>query len=157
MPTLEKLLSGRALLALPGSASALDAARAMTSEKIGSVLIVDAERRPVGIFTERDLMARVVVPGLDASRTRLDTVMTRELLLGHLDDAIETARRALQNHHIRHLPIVGPDGRALAMVGLRDLLRFDLAEREHECEALHEYIAGSDAPAEGPSQRPSSF
>jgi CBS domain-containing protein len=146
MGTLEKLLSGRPLLTLAGSASALDAARAMASGPVGSILIVDGERRPVGIFTERDLMTRVIVAGLDCARTRLEDVMTRELLLGRVDDSIDAAQREMQRRHVRHLPIVGRDGRALAMLSLRDLLRYDLAEREHEVEALHDYLAGPETP-----------
>ena len=157
MSTLDKLLSGRALSTLPQSASALDAARAMAAERIGSMLVIDDGRRPVGIFTERDLMTRVIVAGLDPARTRIEVVMTRELLLGRLDDSIDAAMREMQRRHVRHLPIVGHDGCVIAMLSLRDLLHFGLSEREHEVEALHEYIAGPDLPICDSQPRTSSF
>ena len=157
MPTLEKLLTGRPALTLPGSASTLDAARAMPEQHCGALLIVDAERRPLGIFTERDLMSRVVVTGRNPADVRIDSAMTRDLFVARVDAKIDDVRREMQRRHVRHLPIVTNDGRALAVLSLRDLLRFDLEEREHELQALHEYIGGTDAPSSGPSPRPSSF
>lgn len=157
MGTLQDLLNGRAVLTLAGSASALDAARAMTVGHVGSILVVDGERRPLGIFTERDLMTRVIVAGLEPARTQLDQVMTRELLLARSEDAIEAARLAMQTHHVRHLPIVDPEGRALAMLSLRDVLRFGLEEREHEVEVLHDYISHPDGPAASPAPKPSDY
>jgi CBS domain-containing protein len=155
MPSLDKLLTGRPVISLPPHASVLDAAHAMHEQHVGAILIVDGGARPLGIFTERDLMTRVVVTGRKPSDVRVDSVMTRDLFVARVDAQTEPMLREMQRRHVRHLPIVAPDGRAIAMLSLRDLLRFDLAARESEVQALHEYIG--DAPAEGPSQRPSSF
>lgn len=72
MPELRSLITGRPVVTLPATASALDAAREMTRQKIGAILVVGADGRPRGIFTERDLMKGVVVAGRDPAAVRLE-------------------------------------------------------------------------------------
>jgi signal-transduction protein with cAMP-binding, CBS, and nucleotidyltransferase domain len=142
VPRIEGLLTGRQLLALQGGASVLEAARFMAEQRIGAVLITDRESRIQGIFTERDLMTRVVVPERDPKRVRLEEVMTREVFSTSLGAQAADVRRELQRRHIRHVPVVD-GGRAVAMLSLRDLLAADLREAALEKNALSEYIQGS--------------
>ena len=108
------------------------AAARMTEEACGSVLVCDGDRLR-GIFTERDLMTRVVGRGLDPRTTRLEQVMTRD------PDRIEstaTAREALRRMDelgCRHLPVT-EDGRVLGVVSLRDLPIETVAEALPELE-----------------------
>lgn len=142
MPQIEGLLTGRKLLTLASSASVLVAARLMADNNVGCVLITDGRQRPVGIFTERDLLTRVVVPGRDPDSVPLLEVMTRELYTAQKSSKIADVRRELQARHIRHLPVVQGDV-ALAMLSLRDLLAADLAATKFEQRAMTEYIQGS--------------
>jgi CBS domain-containing protein len=104
----------------------------MTEEACGSVLVCDGDRLR-GIFTERDLMTRVVGRGLDPRTTRLEQVMTRD------PDRIEgtaTAQEALRRMDelgCRHLPVM-EDGRVLGVVSLRDLPIETVAEALPELE-----------------------
>lgn len=108
------------------------AAARMTEEACGSVLVCDGDRLR-GIFTERDLMTRVVGRGLDPRTTRIEQVMT------HDPDRIEstaTAREALRRMDelgCRHLPVT-EDGRVLGVVSLRDLPIETVAEALPELE-----------------------
>ena len=145
MPRIAGLLTGRKLLTQPGSASAFEAARFMTENGVGAVLITDREGRIRGIFTERDLMIRVVVPGKDPSQVRLEEVMTREVYSANKEARVDDVRRELQRRHIRHLPVVDGE-RAVAMLSLRNLLAADLAETAREKRALSEYIQGAGDP-----------
>jgi CBS domain-containing protein len=141
------LLTGRKLLVQPGSATAFEAARFMTENGIGAVLITDRDGSIRGIFTERDLMTRVVVAGKDPRQVRLEEVMTREVYSANKEARVDDVRRELQRRHIRHLPVVDGE-RAVAMLSLRNLLAADLAETTREKRALSEYIQGAgDAPA----------
>jgi CBS domain-containing protein len=139
---IEGLLTGRKLLALQGSASVLEAARFMAEQRIGAVLITDRESRIRGIFTERDLMTRVVVAEKDPRTVRIEDVMTREVFAAPMDARVADVRRELQRRHIRHVPVVDGE-RAVAMLSLRDLLAADLRETAFEKKALSEYIQGA--------------
>lgn len=145
MVTIGSLLSGRRLLVVGRATSVLEAAREMTRDHVGAVLVLDDLGRPAGIFTERDLMVRVVVAERDPWRTRVEEVMTVGVLIARYDEPVALVEREMQRHHVRHIPVVDRDGRAIAMLSLRDLLRRDLVEREQELQALHDYIAASDA------------
>ena len=108
------------------------AAARMTEEACGSVLVCDGDRLR-GIFTERDLMTRVVGRGLDPKTTRIEQVIT------HDPDRIEStaiAREALRRMDelgCRHLPVT-EDGRVLGVVSLRDLPIETVAEALPELE-----------------------
>ena len=135
----------RELLTLPESATAIQAARAMTERKVGAVLITTDDGRLAGIFTERDLMARVVVAGKDLERTKLAEVMTRDIYHVDPDAEIASVRIELQRRHVRHLPIV-EGGKLVGVLSLRDVLRADLDALSHEVEDLENYFLGGKEP-----------
>jgi CBS domain-containing protein len=141
MPKLQSLLTGRPVLSLRQDRSAFDAAREMAQNRVGALLITDAQERPCGIFTERDLMVRVVVPGRDPARVLLSEVMTRELFTASPERKVAEALRELHARHIRHLPVVS-DERVIGMLSLRDLLRADLEQATSELTETRRYIAG---------------
>lgn len=147
MPEIQSLLTGRPVLALDESSTAMDAARQMKGQQVGAVLVTDGAGQPRGIFTERDLMVRVIVAGLDPQRVRLGEVMTRELYLSPPDRKVADVRRDLQDRHIRHVPVVR-DGQVIGMLSLRDLLRADLERASSELSETRRYILGesSDSP-----------
>lgn len=145
MPTIDKLLTGRPALTLPKTATVLEAARAMERDQVGCVLVVDAEGRPEGIFTERDLMIRIVCAGRDPGGVTLDEAMTADMFTAAPSKPISEVRAQLQKRHIRHVPIIA-EGRVLGVLSLRDLLRHDLEQRADEVRQLTDYIQG-DAPA----------
>ncbi|HSE79124.1 MAG TPA: CBS domain-containing protein, partial [Alphaproteobacteria bacterium] len=92
------------LLKLPGSATVREAARRMKSRRVGAVLVIDADDRLAGIFTERDMVNRVVAEGRDPDATALTEVMTpRPSTIGPDASAIE-ALRMMNDGGFRHLP-----------------------------------------------------
>jgi CBS-domain-containing membrane protein len=121
------------VVAQPGETVQAAAAR-MAAEACGSVLVCDGDRLLCGIFTERDLVTRVVGRGLDPSRTRLAEVMTRD---PERIEGTETVREALRRMdwftHLHHRPVV-EDGRALGVLSLHDLPPETLAEMLPELE-----------------------
>lgn len=141
MDTIGDLLTGHPVLTLPETASALEAARAMSERKVGAVLVVDPTGDPCGIFTERDLMVRVVAKGLDPAATPVSGVMTGTLFFASADEPVEPMCREMQSRHIRHLPVVR-GGRVLGLLSLRDLLRHNLKMLAEHVEHLNKYIQG---------------
>lgn len=141
MPVVGDLLTGNELLTLPTSASAFEAARAMTEFKVGAVLVTDEHGSLRGIFTERDLMSRVVVRKIDPASVHLKDVMTRDVYSVPRDEKVAVVRQELSRRHIRHVPIVDA-GRVLGMLSLRDILRADLEEMTSEVHQLQGYFLG---------------
>ncbi len=135
------LLRTQDLLTLDESASVFEAARAMTARSVGAVLVTTADGRLAGIFTERDLMSRVVVPRREPEKVKLREVMTREVYSVGPDREVGDVRSELSRRHFRHLPVV-VDGRVVGILSLRDLLRADIDEMSHEVEELQKYFLG---------------
>ncbi len=129
------------VLSLPASATALDATREMVGTHRGSVLVTDEHGQPTGIFTERDLMVRVVAKGRTPSDVLLSEVMTEDLYTSGPDDKVTNVRRAMRERHIRHLPVV-ESGRVIAVLSMRDLLKADFNQTRHDALAMREYIRG---------------
>jgi signal-transduction protein with cAMP-binding, CBS, and nucleotidyltransferase domain len=140
------ILEKQDLLTFPETATAMQAARGMTERKVGAVLVIATDGSLTGIFTERDLMARVVVEKRDLESTQLKDVMTRDLYQVGPEEEIARVRTELQRRHIRHLPIVA-DGKLLGVLSLRDILRADLEKMSHEVEELENYFLGGTEPA----------
>ncbi len=141
MPTIDKLLTGRAPVALEESATVIEAVEAMNAERIGCVLVLN-RGRAAGIFTERDLMIRVVAARRDPETTKLSEVMTREMITVLPTKPTADVREQMQAEHIRHVPVIGEDGKVHGVLSLRDLLRADLEARKSEIRQLTDYIQG---------------
>jgi CBS domain-containing protein len=122
--TLGEIVRDQNPLVLGPDTTVAAACAAMHQRRVGAVLVVDADRRLLGIFTGRDAV-HLLAEGLDAKHTRVDAVMTRDpTTLGPRATAQE-ALQALQDGGFRHLPIV-VDGRIAGIVS-----RYDFRAREH--------------------------
>ncbi|TAJ17029.1 MAG: CBS domain-containing protein [Planctomycetota bacterium] len=147
MKLISELLDGRPRVTLPPHTTALAASRAMTDFQVGAVLVVDADGTPLGIFTERDLMTRVIVAGLDPSRTLIERVMSRDVYCVSPERKLVETAREMQSRHIRHLPVIA-NQRFLGMLSLRDVLRELLNDKTREVEELTAYIQATEIPDE---------
>jgi len=106
---------------LKPSATVKEAIELMASENVGSVVIVDDEMRPVGIFTERDLLMKVCARGLDPAEVRLEEVMTRDPIVVRESDTARKALEIMLHFGFRHLPVVDSEGRLVGVVSIRDV------------------------------------
>jgi signal-transduction protein with cAMP-binding, CBS, and nucleotidyltransferase domain len=135
------LLTSKDVLSLTRTDTVMQACRAMDERGVGAVLIHSEEREAEGIFTERDLMVRVIVEGLDPNTTLLGDVMTVKLYTVDPADRACEVQEEMRKRHIRHVPVM-QDGKVCGVLSLRDLLRADLAEKIQEVEAITSYIQG---------------
>ena len=126
------------LVTAPPSASVLEVARIMTDAKVGAIPIVEGARL-VGIFSERDLMTRVIVAGRDAQKTLVGEAMTHELVTAAPDDTRSECLERMRGARCRHLPVL-EDGRLIAMLSMRDLLRDEIEEQGEEIRGLRAYL-----------------
>ena len=138
MHTLRQLISRLNLISAEPDAMVFDVALAMSEGRIGAIPIIEGERL-VGIFSERDLMTRVVVAGRDARATRVADVMTHEVVTAGLDESVDRCLQMMQRVGCRHLPVVH-DGRVISMLSMRDLLRDEIEEQGEEIRHLRAYI-----------------
>jgi CBS domain-containing protein len=123
------------------SQSVLEVAQAMVERNIGAVPVL-RDGHLVGIFSERDLMKRVVVEGRDPRTTLVEEVMTDDPLTVSPEESLETCMLLMRRHGFRHLPVC--EGKELrGIVSLRDILLHDLNEKDHEVRMMRAYIQAS--------------
>lgn len=116
-----------------------EAVRQMGRHNIGSVLVLSSQRDLVGIFTERDLLQRVVAAGLNPSATSIGEVMTKDVIVVKADTPRDDVLQLMDTKHIRHVP-VSDGSQLLGVISLRDVLRFENAEKDFEIEQLKQYF-----------------
>lgn len=138
MNTLHSIIRGRETWAINPKMTALEAAEFMAHKRIGAAPVVEGEQL-VGVFSERDLMTRVVVAGRDPQQTLISEVMTSNVVTGQPEESYDEGMRRMQQARCRHLPIV-EDGRLLGFVSLRDLLQTEIEEKNEELRFMNEYL-----------------
>ena len=143
MATVRDILSkkGSQVWSIGGETTVLHAAQFMSEHKIGALLVLDGGRI-VGMFSERDILLRVVAEGRDPAQARVADVMTVEVACCTPDTSLEEARGAMKNRRIRHLPVVDGDERLLGVISIGDLNAFQVAHQEQTIFLLNEYLYG---------------
>jgi CBS domain-containing protein len=123
------------------SATVLDAVRRMNQERVGALLVRDGGE-VVGIFTERDVLVRVIDPGRDPGTTLVGQVMTRELVTVGPGTTVEEAMGVVTEKRCRHLPVMD-GGALLGLVSIGDLTRWVTRHQAWHIEDLVRYITGA--------------
>lgn len=136
--------NGRDVLALAASESVLAGARLMSRHGVGSIVVTD-DFDVVGIFTEQDMMRRVVAERRDPASTSLRDVMTQAIVFVRPDTSIDDCAAIMSAKAVRHLPAVGSNG-VEGMISVRDVLRHQLGHRDATIDHLMDYIQGSERP-----------
>lgn len=115
-----------------------EAIAAMNSKRIGSILVMDGERL-VGIFTERDVLTRVVPQQLDPRRTPVGEVMTRNPMTITPSRTVQEAMMIMTDSRKRHLPVV-QGGKVVGLVSIGDLTRWMVRDQQRTIEDLTDYV-----------------
>jgi CBS domain-containing protein len=115
-----------------------EVAQAMVRNNIGAVP-VQCDGQLVGIFSERDLMRRVVVEGRDPRTTQVEQVMTLEPLTVDPTESVENCMLLMRRHGFRHLPVCDCK-KLVAVISLRDLMLHDLTEKDYEVRMMRAYL-----------------
>jgi len=132
---------GTKIWSIGEDATVLQAAHVMNEHKIGA-LIVLREDRIAGMFTERDVLRRIVGEERAPATTKVSDVMTTEVACCTPQTPLEEARAAMKSRRIRHLPVVDGDGRMLGLISIGDLNAYDAANQEQTIFWLNEYLHG---------------
>ncbi|CAO3441678.1 CBS domain [Azospirillum argentinense] len=151
------VIKDQQLVCLPPEASVRDAAVLMAERRVAALLVTQDRpkggRSLRGIFTERDLAARVVAAGRDPAATRLSEVMTASPDTLGPDARAYEALDLMERHHYRHLPVTADgesDGTVMGIVSIRDLFAVVRAHLEDEIRDREAFIFGSNYSASAP-------
>ena len=141
MATVRELLDrkGTEVHAVGPDATVLEAAQLMNRRGIGGLVVIDAMEQLSGIFTERDILRRVVAEGRDAAHTFVRDVLTRDVVTMRPETTVEECAAVMSARRIRHLPVVA-DGRLLGVVTSGDVLAYPAAETEATLQHMTSYL-----------------
>lgn len=138
MKTIREIMRPSFLFLVHKSSSVAAAVHAMSVHNVGIVAVVDGDSL-VGVFSERDVVRRVVDQGRDPASTTVEEVMTTNLVLGDENEDCQAAMMKMDRSNIRHLPIVS-GGRIVSMLSIRDLMRAEIDNTGVELEHLRAYL-----------------
>lgn len=131
---------GGCVRTVPTTVTVLEAVQEMNRHKIGSVLVMNGHRL-AGIFTERDVLLRVVGAELDPMVTPITKVMTTNVLTITPDTTVQQVMDLFAERRCRHLPVV-KDGQVTGLISIGDVSRWVANMHRAEAESLRQYISG---------------
>lgn len=141
MSRVKDIIQDRQLFAVEEGQSVAAVVRRMAELNVGAIVVL-REGALRGVFSERDLMVRVVVAGLDPAATPVEAVMSTAITTVSEDALPEQAMEAMHAHNCRHLPVVRGEA-VVGFLSLRDLMNFDLARKTEELSHMQAYIHGA--------------
>lgn len=112
----------------------------MADRRIGAVCVLDGDEKLWGIFSERDLLRRVVVRRPEPGRVPIREVMSEPRAVNECGDTPHEALERMERVRSRHLPVVD-GGKFVGMLSMRDIMRVEIGEQGAEPQLLHEYIS----------------
>jgi CBS domain-containing protein len=141
MRQIGEIIEGHPLFHVPSTASVRDVARTMSERNIGAIAVLDSGKL-VGIFSERDVLTRIVAEGRNPDDTRVDSVMTKDMIVAAPADDINDALQKMHERNCRHLPVV-QGGNLVGMISIRDLLQVDDDANRAKASFLRELVTYS--------------
>jgi len=143
MPSVQDVLAvkGPNVHTTSPNTTVMEATHKMNEFKVGS-LVVMRDNELAGIFTERDVLSRIVVAGRDPKTTLVGEVMTNDILCARADMELEEVASLMKIHRCRHLPVVDEDHRVRGMISIGDINAYYSNNQAMQIEYLSEYIYG---------------
>lgn len=139
MMLIRDVIRNREPYSMKPSASVQDAAEFMAARNVGAVCVVDDDGKLLGVFSERDVVKRVVLQKKDPSSIRVGDVTSELRAVIRCDETPHQALERMELIGTRHLPVMDGE-RWVGMLSMRDLMRVELSEQGDEIKLLHEYI-----------------
>ena len=131
---------GRDVLAIGPDASLAEAARVLTKNRIGALIVRDADGALTGIISERDIVRAVAEEGAAALALAVESRMTKDVATCEQTDTIEEIMETMTRCRFRHMPVVEDDN-VIGIISIGDVVKTRIAETLREAQALKEYIA----------------
>ncbi|MDP8228637.1 MAG: CBS domain-containing protein [Candidatus Electryoneaceae bacterium] len=141
--TVRELLrrKGSKTVSVRGDCTVYQAVKNMADNRVGSVIVVDDQNHPIGIFTERDVL-NLVSECFDCIKdTTVAGVMTQELIIVVPDDDIESLLCIMTDKRVRHMPVMD-EGELVGMISIGDIVKESLEDSKFEIRYMRDYIMG---------------
>jgi CBS domain-containing protein len=132
-------LKGTDVVTIEPNASVSAAMQQLTTRKIGALVITGADRRVIGILSERDIVHKLAEKGAEVLDHPLSEIMTRKVTTCSQTDTISSVMERMTQGKFRHLPVTD-QGRLVGIVSIGDVVNYRLVEMEREQSALRDYI-----------------
>jgi CBS domain-containing protein len=139
MMLIRDVIRDREPYSMKASAKVQEAAEFMATRNVGAVCVVNEEGKLLGVFSERDVLRRVVVQHRDPAHVKVGEVTSDLRAVIRCDETPHQALERMELIGTRHLPVVEGE-RWVGMLSMRDLMRVELSEQGDEIKLLHEYI-----------------
>lgn len=133
-------IKGGKVATIAPQATVREAAALMSEQRIGALCVVEGESL-TGVFTERDILNRVVSAGLDPGATRVVDVMTADVMTCGPRGNIADCAAVMSHRRIRHLPVVEGD-KLVGLVSTGDLMAMEMSKKQAHIEDLYQYLHG---------------
>lgn len=139
MPTIKAILAkSRPLHCVREQQTVIDAVKTMVDNNVGALPVLKDDRL-AGVFSERDLMRRVIVAGHDPSKVTVGEVMSREIVTADINDDHLTCLRKMSSRGCRHLPVI-EGNQLVGFLSARDLMREEVEGKDIEIQTLRDFI-----------------
>lgn len=138
MDSIKDILKGREVFTVQSGSTIKDVVGYMASKGVGLVPVMQQEKL-IGVFSERDLVKRVIAKDKDLNSTMVNDVMSTNLVIAKLDESNESVLAKMKEAKTRHILIIDNDKLA-GVLSLRDLLEIDLNQCKTTVEVLNNYI-----------------
>ena len=138
-------LCDREVAAVGLDSTVADAINKMLDHHVGAVAIVDNEYRVAGMFTERDVLRKMSLTGLDPNTTLVRQLMTTPVEMATRGTGAGEALSTMLERHFRHLPVADDNGKLLGILSIRNLLEWRVEDLSHELDSLEQYVS-NDGP-----------
>lgn len=142
MKTVRQLLKakGEHVWTISKEATVTDGLKLMLEKRISSLVVIE-DSQVIGIFTERDFSRKLGSKRVDPEQTRIEEVMTRELITVKPTQTVNECMTLMVDYHIRHLPVMDDD-RLVGIISVGDVVQDIIEELEFHVEQLTSYIQG---------------
>lgn len=143
MPTAKDILGrkGFSIFVVPSSATVLEAVERMNQHRVGAIVVMD-EGQMRGMFTERDVLQRVVGERRDPSATEVGEVMTRDVICCAPTTDVDEISYIMKDKRVRHLPVCNQDGDLMGLISMGDVNAVHATHQEATITYLNEYLYG---------------
>lgn len=139
MKTVREKIQSKKILTVKSGTTIYDAVLFMAEQNIGLVPVLSSDGKLLGVFSERDLVRRVIAKGLDLKSTSVDEVMSKDLVLADINESHEECLKKMKDRGTRHILIIENE-KLVGILSIRDLLEIDLKVQQETIEVLHNYI-----------------
>ena len=142
MKQIGEVIEGRPLFHVDPTETVRKAARTMSDKNVGCIAVIDDDGRLVGMFSERDVLTRIVAEGRNPDDTLVANVMTKEIIAADPKESVNDALQKMRERNFRHLPVVDA-GHLIGMISIRDLLQVDGDSSRARASFLNELVTYS--------------